>query len=85
MPGKVVHISEATHTKMMAFCKEHNLNASEWVCSLIRHAIIESRIPVEKKKPQLTLPIPPPPVYISPSSNESEKDIYSRPPFWKGR
>jgi len=68
--GKVIHLSDDVHQKMMGFCREHDLQASQWVSRLILDAVAQTTIPVEKKK------------LLKPPQPSSDEEIYSRPPFW---
>lgn len=71
--GKVIHLSDEVHSKMMDFCKEHDLQASKWVSGLIMDAVAKTVIPVEKKKlPKAPDPLP-------------EEETYNKPPFWAQR
>lgn len=72
MSGKVIHLSDEIHSKMMDFCKEHNMSASRWVESLIDDAIQRTTITVVDKK---QLP--------KQEDNINQDDLWSKPPFWR--
>ncbi len=68
--GKVVHISNDTHSNMMKYCSKNGLQASVWVGGLIEDAVSGRKGSVEITEPE---PEPEP---------EQVKGPGSGPPFW---
>lgn len=84
MSTKVVHLSIDAHTLAKKHCKEHGLKMSDWVATLIRQAISDSKKDtitsnvrnfVAKKS------------VIVPTSDDrhDETPAWAQPPFWAQR
>jgi hypothetical protein len=90
MAGKVIHISDELHNKIREYCNKRDIPASQWARRVLENAIGNNSdvtfipVPLTPLKPEDTAPVekkklPPPPKPVV------DDEIWSRPPFWKGR
>lgn len=73
--GKVIHVSDALHAKIVAHCKSKGVGIKPWAEHILTEAIRPFQpVPVEKK-PQLD---------VQGGQPSERPDIWKQPPFWKG-
>jgi hypothetical protein len=44
MSGKVIHLPDEVHEKMVEYCNNNNISASSWVEALINNAILPPKL-----------------------------------------